>query len=244
MTSQPATAMTGDLTPKNNSPPNTGRADIAAFLEEARKVPAVAGKRARLIFALDATMSRQPTWDLALSLQGRMFDAATEIGGLDVQLVYFRGQGECRASRFVGDGRGLGDLMRGISVRGGATQVARVLAHARKEAEAAKVDALIFVGDAMEESADTVLAAAGELALRGVKTFVFQEGGDPRARRTFEEIARLTGGAYSTFDAGAAGRLATLLRAAAAYAAGGRRALEALAAREADARPLLAQMRG
>ena len=73
---------------------------------------------------------------------------------------------------------------------------------------------------------------------------MFQEGDDKRARTAFQEVARLTGGAYGAFDAGAAARLATLLRAAAAYAAGGRDALAALAAREADARPLLAQMQG
>ena len=231
--------MSGSITPRAVS------AEVAAFLDEARRTPApFKGTRGRLIFALDATMSRQPTWDMAVTLQARMFDVAAEIGGLDVQLVYFRGQNECRASRFVGDGRGLGDLMAGISVRGGMTQIRRVLVHALGEAKAARVGAFVFVGDAMEEEVEAVLAAAGDLALAGVKAFMFQEGDDPRVRRTFEEIARLTGGAYGAFDAGSAGRLATLLRAAAAYAAGGRAALEKLSEREAGARPLLAQMRG
>ena len=231
--------MAGSLTPKNTS------AEISAFLAEAkRKHVATTGARGRLIFALDATMSRQPTWDLALGLQGRMFDAAAEIGGLDVQLVYFRGQGECRSSRFVSGGQGLAALMSGITVRGGMTQIRRVLAHARSEARAARVGALVFVGDAMEENLEDVLTAAGELALAGVKAFVFQEGDDASVRKAFQEIARLTGGAYGAFDSGSAARLATLLRAAAAYAAGGRDALEALSAKEADARPLLAQLRG
>ena len=92
--------------------------------------------------------------------------------------------------------------------------------------------------------ASFLFAVAGELALAGVKAFMFQEGDDRRARTAFQEIARVTGGAYGAFNAGSAARLATLLRAAAAYAAGGRSALEALASKEADARPLLAQMRG
>src|SRR6185437_3932767 len=200
--------------------------------------------RGRLIFALDATMSRQPTWDMALGLQGRMFEAAAEVGGLDAQLVYFRGQGECQASRFLSQGEGLADLMRGISVRGGITQWRRTLAHARDEARAARVGALVCVGDAMEENIEELLALAGELALVGVKAFMSQEGDDKRAQKAFKEVARLTGGAYGAFDSGAAARLATLLRAAAAYAAGGREALVALAAREAEARPLLAQMQG
>ncbi len=147
-------------------------------------------------------MSRQPTWDAAQRLQAKMFEAAARSGGLDVQLVYYRGLGECRASRFVSDGRGLAELMSRIEVRGGETQIRRVLAHARDEAKRAKVGALVFVGDAMEENPDALAALGGELALQGVKAFMFQEGRDPSARRVFSEIARLTGGAYSAFDSG------------------------------------------
>ena len=230
---------------KDSALTNRGGADIAAFVDAAKKVPAPARSgRGRLIFALDATMSRQPTWDLAQSLQARMFEAAGSLGGLDVQLVYFRGLNECRASHFVSGGQGLAQLMSRIDVRGGSTQIKRVLAHARDEAKRAKVGALIFIGDAMEENPDTLAALAGELALLGVKAFMFQEGQDPAARRTFGEIARLTGGAYSAFDAGASARLAALLRAAAAYAAGGHAALVREAAGDAEARLLLSQMRG
>ena len=123
-----------------------------------------------------------------------------------MQLVYFRGMGECRASSFVSGGQGLAQLMSRIDVRGGTTQINRVLAHARDEAKRAKVGALIFIGDAMEENPDTLASLAGELALLGVKAFMFQEGQDPAARRTFSEIARLTGGAYSAFDTGASAR--------------------------------------
>src|SRR5271154_505413 len=152
--------------------PGGSDAKIGAFVEAARRAP-VAGDRGRMIFALDATMSRQPTWDLAQSLQGRMFQAAAGLGGLDVQLVYFRGMGECRASRFVSGGGGLAELMSRIAVRGGTTQLGKVLAHARDEARRGKVGALVFVGDAMEESIDPLLAKAGELALAGVKAFMF-----------------------------------------------------------------------
>jgi hypothetical protein len=220
-----------------------GRADVAAFVEAARGVPAPSG-RGRLIFALDATMSRQPTWDLAQALQGKMFEVAAKLGGLDVQLVYYRGFDECRASKFVSGGQGLAALMSRIGVRSGETQIRKVLAHARDEAKRQKVGALVFVGDAMEESPDALAAAAGELALQGVKAFMFQEGRDPHARRTFEEIARLTGGAYSAFDAGASARLEALLGAAAAYAAGGHAGLERVADSNAAARLLLSQMRG
>ena len=221
----------------------SGSDGIAAFVEAARKVPAPGESgRGRLIFALDATMSRQPTWDLAQTLQAKMFQAAAGLGGLDVQLVYFRGMNECRASNFVSGGQGLAQLMSRIDVRGGSTQIRRVLAHARNEARRAKVGALVYIGDAMEENPDALAAIAGELALLGVKAFMFQEGQDSAARRTFSEIARLTGGAYCAFDAGASARLAALLRAAAAYAAGGHAALTREASADPAARLLLSQM--
>ena len=223
--------------------PRKGADDIAAFVAAAKKAPAPAASgRGRLIFALDATMSRQPTWDLAQTLQAKMFDAAAGFGGLDVQLVYFRGMNECRASNFVSGGQGLAQLMSRIDVRGGSTQIRKVLAHARDEAKRARVGALVFVGDAMEENPDRLAVLAGELALLGVKAFMFQEGQDSAARRTFSEIARLTGGAYCAFDAGASARLAALLRAAAAYAAGGHAALTREASADPAARLLLSQM--
>jgi hypothetical protein len=230
---------------KNKEAPLTKRGtdDVSAFVEAAKQVPATSETgRGRLIFALDVTMSRQPTWDLAQSLQAKMFQVASGLGGLDVQLVYFRGLSECRASNFVSGGRGLAELMSRIAVRGGQTQIRKVLAHARNEAKRAKVGALVYVGDAMEENPDALAALAGELALHGVKAFMFQEGHDPAAKRTFSEIARLTGGAYTAFDSGASARLEALLRAAAAYAAGGRAALAREAASDSTARLLLSQM--
>ena len=219
--------------------------DVAAFVEAAKRTPAPASSgRGRLIFALDATMSRQPTWDSAQRLQARMFQVAARSGGLEVQLVYYRGLSECKASAFVSEGRGLAELMSRIEVRGGETQIGRVLAHARNEAKRVKVGVLVFVGDAMEENPDALAALAGELALQGVRAFMFQEGSDPSARRAFSEIARLTGGGYSAFDAGATSRLEALLRAAAAYAAGGHKALAHEAESDETARLLLSQMRG
>ena len=204
-----------------------------------------ASGRGRLIFALDATMSRQPTWDLAIALQGKMFDVAGSLGGLDVQLVYFRGLNECRASPFTSGGQGLARYMSRISVQGGNTQIGRVLGHARDEARRARVGALVYVGDSLEERIDPLCATAGELALLGVKAFMFHEGADPTASRGFREIARLTGGAYAAFDASAPGKLASLLKAAAAYAAGGLAALEAQArgSDPAAAQALLSQVR-
>jgi hypothetical protein len=224
----------------------SSRAEIDAFVQRARNLapPLAPGTRGRLIFALDATMSRQPTWDEACQLQAEMFKEAVAIGGLDVQLAYYRGLSECRVSRWVSDARMLGGLMERIDCRGGHTQIGRILAHARRETEHNKVQALVFVGDAMEEAIDDLCASAGELGLLGVPAFMFQEGDDPVAERAFREIARLTRGAYCRFDVGAAHQLSELLRAAAAYAAGGIKALADLSARRhAGAQKLLAQMK-
>jgi hypothetical protein len=215
---------------------------IDSFLGQAKQLGPShgGGPRPRLIFALDATMSRQPAWDLACRLQGEMFATAADIGGLSVQLVYFRGFDECRASGWVVRPGALTDLMVRIACRGGQTQIGRVLRHVRKEAEQSPLRAFVYVGDAMEEAIDDLCATAGELGLLGVKAFMFHEGSDAVAGRAFQEIARLTGGAYARFDAGAPQSLAGLLRAAAAYASGGTGALQRLAAGEADARRLLA----
>ena len=221
------------------------RAEIDAFIARARTLapPLEPGQRGRLIFALDATMSRQPTWDEACRLQADMFSEAAAIGGLDVQLMYYRGLAECRASRWVSDARVLGTLMEKIDCRGGHTQIGRILGHARKETDAKRVQALVFVGDAMEEAVDDLCASAGQLGLLGVPAFMFQEGSDPIAEQAFREIARLTRGAYCRFDVGAAHQLRDLLRAAAAYAAGGIKALADLSRRGSGAMRLLEQLR-
>jgi hypothetical protein len=231
---------------RSDPAPGSSRPEIDAFIQRARTLapPVASGQRGRLVFALDATMSRQPTWDTACKLQGEMFREARAVGGLDVQLAYFRGLNECRVSRWVSDGAGLGELMARIACQGGHTQIRKILRHARAECQRAKVQALVYVGDAMEEPIDDLAAGAGELGLLGVPAFVFQEGHDAVAEQAFREIARLTGGAYCRFDLSAAHELAELLRAVAVYAAGGVKALADLSAkRGAGAQKLLAQMR-
>ncbi len=166
-----------------------------------------------------------------------MFDAAGTVGGLSVQLVYFRGIGESRASPFVANARALRDLMVKIDCRGGHTQIRKVLAHVRREAEKRPVAALAYVGDAMEENPDELRQLAGEIGLLGVRAFMFHEGREPAAERTFREIARLTGGAYLPFDRASAAQLRALLNAVATYAAGGLKALQA--SRSAGAQLLL-----
>jgi len=230
---------------KDRSPVKISSSDeVSSFLDKVKSlgVSKNTGKRGRLIFAMDATMSRQPTWDMALGLQAGMFSAVKAVGGLDVQLVYFRGFGECRNSKWVADPEALAKLMTQVSCRGGQTQINRVLSHARIENDREKVNALIYVGDCMEENIDDLSAIAGELGLLGVPVFLFQEGHDQSAQLGFRELARLTGGAYCRFDAGSAAQLRELLSAVAVYAAGGRKALENYSGGKGGATALLEQL--
>jgi hypothetical protein len=218
----------------SQQPAAASRAEIDLFLSRVKSLSPVtpAGERGRLIFALDATMSRQPTWDTACRLQADMFREAASIGGLDIQLVYYRGLAECRASSWVAEPQRFGELMSRIDCRGGKTQIGKVLAHASRENDARKISVLVFIGDAMEESLDHLCAAAGELGLRNVRAFMFQEGYDPVCEQAFREVVRLTHGAFCRFSPGSAHELAELLRAAAAYAAGGMKALADLRGRQ------------
>jgi len=229
-------------------PEKTGRSEVDDFLAKVAAAPApkTASQRGRLIFAMDATMSREPAWDNACQIQGEMFRETALLGGLDVQLVYYRGFGECRASKWVSDPKALLRLMTSVSCRAGHTQIERVLSHAVRETGKRKVDALVFVGDAIEEQVDDLGQLAGELGILGLPVFVFHEGGNANVRRAFKEIARLSGGAYCPFDMGSAAQLRELLRAVAVYAAGGRKALLEFGGRNdnSQVRLLTSQLRG
>jgi len=221
-----------DITNRGESAP--AKSQLDSFLEEVKQLASggSGGGRGRIIFALDATMSREETWDLACKLQADMFREVATAGGLDVQLVFYRGDRECSASRWTGDTQHLTKIMTAIRCRAGHTQLGKVLAHAQKETKLLKVSALIFIGDALEEDEDELIPNARELGRLGVPAFMFQEGDDRQVEQVFREISRVTHGAYCRFDPGAARQLAELLRAVAAYAVGG---IAALASRQDEA---------
>lgn len=217
-----------DIKPADRSAPaKGGGADVDRFLRQvAMATPRTGAGRGRLIFAMDATASREPSWDQACQIQGEMFTATDTLGGLEVQLVFYRGFGECRASPWVANSVDLVRRMTAVRCLGGHTQIARVLSHALQETRKKKVDAIVFVGDSIEEGVDDLAHLAGELGILGVPVFVFHEGRDPVAAQGFRQIAKLSKGAYCAFDANSADQLKELLSAVAVYAAGGRAALE------------------
>lgn len=207
---------------------HSNKSDIDNFLRKVAAAPApIKGKgKGRLLFAMDATASREQSWDRACQIQGEMFESTAALGGLSVQLVYYRGFNEFRATKWLNSSRRLVRHMSAVHCLGGHTQIRKVLKHAIRECKQERLGALVFVGDAMEENVDDLCAMAGELGLLKVPAFMFHEGGEAEASLAFRQIARLSGGAYLQFDSNSAAQLKSLLRAVAVYAAGGRRALE------------------
>jgi hypothetical protein len=205
---------------------------VAAFLDR------VSSHRGRIAFVIDATGSREHAWDAATGLQAEMFTEAAKLGGLEMQVTYFGGVDTVRSSSWTGDARELQTFMARVRCEGGPTKYARAFMHVRSEHRKQALNAVVVVGDMLEEvPADIYDSIAG----LGAPLFMFQEGVDPIARPVFEEMARLTKGAYYTFDAGSIAQLRELLRAVAAFAVGG---LTALADQRTDAaRKLLGQMK-
>ena len=202
-----------------------------------------ASKRGRLMFIVDATGSRERVWDMASKLQADMFNAAAGIGTLDVQVCYFRGGGygpaECKASPWSTDARELTSFMARVTCSTGPTQIQAALEHARKEHQAQPINAIVYIGDMCEEQGQAIYDAVASLP--GVPCFVFQEGDDGFAAPIFQEMARLSHGAYSKFSPGSARELAELLRAVAVFTTGGLTALADL--RTDSARKLLGQLK-
>ena len=209
------------------------KSEVDAFLRKVAVTPSAkpGDRRGRLLFSIDATASREPTWDMACQIQSEMFAETSKLGGLEIQLCFYRGFGEFRASKWLTSGEELISRMTRVHCLAGQTQIRKVLRHTIKETKRQKVDALVFVGDVVEEDVDALGHQAGELGLLGTPAFIFHEGGEPVSRRAFQQIARLSGGAYCAFDAGSARQLRELLTAVAVFSAGGRPALEDLGRR-------------
>ena len=203
-------------------PHTSSRGEIDRFLDQAGKTTVSTDTAGRLIFALDATASREPTWDHACHLQSRMFEASEALGGLAIQLCYYRSLNEFHTSDWQCSPPALLNEMNAVRCLAGHTQIERVLRHALATRP---LDAIVFIGDAMEEDANQLRRLAGELGLLGRPVFVFHEGHDPGALAVFADIARLSHGACCPFDINSPDQLRELLTAVAVYASGGHQAL-------------------
>ena len=216
------------------TPPNSSTNAVSEFLQAAARTPVKTKGTApgRLIFALDATASRAPTWDTACQIQAQMFSETSALGGLQIQLCYYHGFQRFRSAPWCTDTTQLQTQMTQVRCLGGHTQIGRVLQHALTSTKKNPIQALIFIGDALEEPADPLCELAGQLGLTNVPLFIFQEGHNPEVTRVFEYMARVSGGACMPFDHRSASQLRDLLAAVAVYAAGGRQALESYGKRK------------
>lgn len=216
-----------ELKKRNSTTDLSAPDEVNQFLDKVKSTPLAqrGSKRGRLIFAMDATASRQATWDTAARLQSDMFLKTQGIGELDIQLLFYRGYGECRSSKWVSQPKALLKLMQSVSCSAGTTQISRVIKHALSETSESAVQALVFIGDCVEEDAEELAILAGKLRLSSLPMFIFQEGFDQNANAVFKHIAKLSGGAHCRFDSNSARQLGDLLNAVAVYAAGGKAAL-------------------
>ncbi|MEP5567820.1 MAG: VWA domain-containing protein [Halioglobus sp.] len=204
----------------------SSRTEIDSFLSKSKNIATVREQQPRLFFAIDATASRQPTWDQASHLQREMFLTAHQGSTLSVQLCYFRGFAEFHAAQWTTDSEQLAREMARVYCEGGHTQIERLLRHALTEHQKNAVKALVFIGDAMEENADTLCQLAGQCGLRKLPIFIFQEGQLAEAKYCFTQMAKLSKGAWASFDTNSSSILASLLGAVAGFATGGLTALE------------------
>jgi hypothetical protein len=201
-----------------------GGVSVAAVRQQMERQLLEARHAPRMIFAMDATASREPTWEMAGKLHREMSAA---LGNLNLQLVFFRGD-ECRSSRWVVGGQRLAELITKVRCATGYTQISRVLRHALTESREHTIRALVYVGDCCEESGEELFALAEQLKRRKISIFVFHEGADSVAEPIFRRLAKITDGIYASFDAGSAEQLRKLLTGAAEYAAGKHQSIGAL----------------
>lgn len=219
--------------------------DVKTFLDLTKNLPSKANsnRTGRLLFTLDATASRQSTWDTACQIQGDIFLAANKAGELNLQLAYYRGYQEFKRSHWHNHALPLVQAMTQVECLGGHTQIHRVLKYAIEETRRSKINAVVFIGDAIEESIDHLCELAGQLGVLKTPLFIFQEGNNPSTAQGFKQMAKLSGGAYEHFNEMSAEKLKTLLKAVAVFASGGKSALSNYQLEHLDAQALLVQLK-
>lgn len=230
------------MTKEKSIRPQSSKQEIGSFLDKIKNTSLQKSEGyGRLLFAIDATASREKVWDQAMNVQNEMFLEASGVGKLEVKLAYYRGFMECFSLPWSRNGIDLMQKMSSIRCAAGTTQIARILKLALIEQQQQPINGVVFVGDAMEENCDKLANLAGRLGLLGVPIFVFQDGYDQTAEKTFREIARLSKGVWCRFDGNSAKQLRDLLCGVAIFASGGRAALKAFSKNRSEIVKLLTQ---
>lgn len=201
--------------------------------------------RPRLLFTMDATASREASWNVAKEITGAMFEAVP--GALDVALAYHGGGRLQEITPFSPESKAFLDKVHMVRCTAGKTALNQILAQAT---QITRLKALIYVGDCFEDSPTDAVELAGQLKLRGVRCFLFHDASSKTlgydvetARTVFASIAKITGGALLPFDESSPQMVKALLEAISVYAAQGIKALEQKTKSLPAARLLLQQIR-
>jgi hypothetical protein len=205
----------------------TTAAGALPALSHAEPPPAAtsANTRPRLIFAVDATASREPAWTAARQVTDVLVKALP--GALDVALAVHGGSRVHTFTAFTSDARTLRDRAAGVSCVAGMTRLLPILSTSLKHPA---VRVVIYIGDLFEENLIRGRQVADAMGAQGTRLIVLHDTADPAARRdaeVFWDLAKRTGGCVLPFDGAASGRLRDILSAVAVYAVGGEKLLRA-----------------
>jgi hypothetical protein len=177
----------------------------------------------RLVFAVDATASREPAWAAAKQVTDALVKALP--GELDVALAVHGGSRVHTFTAFTDDANTLRDRAAGVTCQAGLTRLLPILATVVKRPA---VRVVVYIGDVFEESMHQGRRLADAMGTHGTKLIVLHDTSDPAARRdaeVFWDLVKRTGGCVLPFDASAPDLLRELLSAVAVYAVGGEKLL-------------------
>lgn len=152
-------------------------------------------------FIIDATASRQDTWDTAQKTQAAMLSELANgfADRVTIELVTFGGDvlnAPTQAVSHIDAAKRLAE----VECKAGSTQFIDAL-QPFVERKDNRTKSIIIVGDFFEENIETVYDVARKLAQKKIKIFTFQEGhyDNDDTETFFRELARITGGAYAKF---------------------------------------------
>ena len=179
-------------------------------------------KPTKIGFLIDATASREHTWEQAQTIQAKMFKAVSGLKAVSLRLVYF-GDNRLTALGWENNPNSVARHMAAVRCHAGLTQIIEGLQSFINEGPEEKAAAIILIGDCFEENSGQAERAAILLKEKGIKLFSFIEGDDPTAQFVFRRLSEITGGKFARF--GSDLPLSDLCEGVALLASGGEKAL-------------------
>ena len=180
-----------------------------------------------LLFAMDATASREPAWAAAQKITSKMFEQIP--ADLRVALAYHSGGELKEVTPYTDNAKQFADKVHQVRCQAGATALNAILSNA---AQTRGLKALVYIGDCFEEDEQTAYDIAKQLKMTGTKCFFFHDTSCGSgwsvdgAREVFDNIVTITGGAVMDFNDQVIQESGDLLQAVAVFASVGKKALE------------------